>query len=118
MSSQPRSSLRRRPRPHTSLKAYRLNTKDQKRFHALVVKEAIGRITAVEAVELEALTDKRRRRLESHPGVAAEIRASEDRLRRIQRLAARLSELLTRIQKADRQKASQARKDSSCVRPS
>jgi len=93
---------------------YKLNQKDDARWHRLLVRHCLecpdksGKVkrhrkypplTPAENVEFEALCDKRSRKIESHPAVKASIQRSKRHTRKVDKLLAKLEALIKNMKK-------------------
>lgn len=75
---------------------YKLNRKDNARFRALAVKEAVGNATLDESVELEKLSRKRSRKLNRHPRMQESLRLQRNNMRKMKRLCHKMDALIDR----------------------
>ena len=89
---------------------YKLNKKDDARWHALCVRHCINNVcvsskgrarrwkfpplSSEEMAEFEKLTNKRQRKLAAHPLIREEHRQTRNRLRKAERLFRRVRQLL------------------------
>lgn len=88
---------------------YKLNQRDSKRWHELLVRHCLETpgtkpqkkyppLTKAENIEFERLCRKRSRKICSHPKVKASIRRSYRQMRKLDQAAAKLKRLIRKMQ--------------------